>query len=131
MRRLCVHASGSISQMPASGWCQRCSIALAAISAARQCVGVEVVVVGGSGEQQQRFAERVELELLVDPVADDQSVPPGYPLSSSVRWSGTALAGDRVGGRKVGPVGVQTVADETHGVIHEGWAPAAATAWPL
>ena len=34
-------------------------------------VGVEVVVTGRGGEQQQRLAERVELELLVDPVPDD------------------------------------------------------------
>jgi hypothetical protein len=39
-------------------------------------VRVEVVVRGGGGEQQQRFAERVELELLVDPVAEDV-VPAG------------------------------------------------------
>ena len=34
-------------------------------------VDVEAVVPGGSGEEQQRLAEGVELELLVDPVADD------------------------------------------------------------
>ena len=34
-------------------------------------VGVEPVVTRGGGEQQQRLAEGVELELLVDPVARD------------------------------------------------------------
>jgi hypothetical protein len=29
-----------------------------------------MVVAGGGGEEQERLAERVELELLVDPVAD-------------------------------------------------------------
>ena len=38
-------------------------------------VGVEAVVLGRSGEQQQRFAECVELELLVDPVADYVASP--------------------------------------------------------
>ena len=34
-------------------------------------VGVEVVVSGCGGEQQQRLAEGVQLKLLVDPVPDD------------------------------------------------------------
>ena len=90
IRRLCVHSSGSISQMPASGSCQRCSIASRGDLGGAPAVGVEVVVAGGSGEQQQRLAEGVELELLVDPVADDRRCRRGTRAGSSVRWSGTA-----------------------------------------
>ncbi len=39
-------------------------------------VGVKAVAARGGGEEQQRFAEGIELEMLADPVAD-HVVPPG------------------------------------------------------
>ena len=64
-------ASGSSSQMPASGSLPALAIASAADVGRAPAVGVEAVVPRRGGEQQQRLAEGVELELLVGPVADD------------------------------------------------------------
>ena len=71
--RLCVHASGSISQIPASvsGSRQRFCDRLDGRLGGTPAIAVEVIVARGGGEQQQRLAEGVELELLVDPVTDD------------------------------------------------------------
>ena len=93
-------------------------------------VGVEVVVLGGGGEQEQRFAERVELELLVDPVADDVG-----PARDSREVRGGAR-GDRPAGRPCRRARVRPVARaagrETKPTASSssGWGPAAAAAWP-
>ena len=52
---------------------------------------------GGSGEQQQRLAEGVELELLVDPVADDVGAA-RVAGQLEPAFVGDGAAGDRVGG---------------------------------
>ena len=68
--RLWVQGWLSISQIPASGSVHRAAMASAAAIGGLPVVGVQSVGPAGRGEQQQRFAERVELELLVDPVPD-------------------------------------------------------------
>ena len=62
--------------MPASGSSWRSSIAFTATSAARQAVGVESVVAGARGEEQERLAESVELELGATRLPTT-SLPPG------------------------------------------------------
>jgi hypothetical protein len=54
-----------------SGFGQRCSIASTACFHRAPAVRIEVVVASRVGQQQRHLAERVELELLVYPVADD------------------------------------------------------------
>ena len=55
--------------MPASGSFQRCSMASAASSRGPPVIGGQPVQPGGGGQQLQGLAQRVELELVVDPVA--------------------------------------------------------------
>ena len=85
--RECAQRRSSSSQMPASGSCQRFSIASAATAAARQSSVAEHVVPGRGGEQRQRLAERVELELLAHPVtasgaAAGKAAQPQRPLAA-------------------------------------------------
>ena len=68
--RLWVQGWLSISQIPASGSVHRAVMASAAAIGGLPVVGVQPVGPAGRGEQQQGFTERVELELLVDPVPD-------------------------------------------------------------
>ena len=60
-------------------------------------VAVEVVVAGCGGEEQECFTERVELELLIDPVADNVAASrvAGQVELALVGYVG---AGGRVGG---------------------------------
>ena len=81
-------------------------------------VRVEVIVAGGRGEEQQRLAERVELELLVDPVADDVRAA-GIPWQVERALVGDATARRRVCGPQIGAVLEQTVAYEAHGIVEE------------
>lgn len=81
-------------------------------------VGVEAVEGGGLGEQEEQFAERVELELGAPAVAD--AVTPARVS----RYAQPALAGHRapvdcIGGGEVGPVLEQTRAQEAHGVVEQ------------
>ena len=64
-------AGGSTSQIPASGSVQRCSMPRAAARARIPTCRVEPVHGRRGGEQQQRLAEGIELELVSDPVAHD------------------------------------------------------------
>ena len=85
---------------------------------------------GGGGEQQQRLAEGVELELLVDPVADDV-VAAGVAGQVEVALVGHRVAGGGVGGGELVAVLEQPVADEARRRRRAADArPAAATAWP-
>ena len=81
-------------------------------------LGVEVVVPGGRGEQQQRLTERVELELGVDVVADDVGAA-GIAGQVQRALVGNAVAVDRVRGRQVRPVGEQPLGDERDGVVQQ------------
>ena len=73
---------------------------------------------GGRGEQQQRFAERVELELGVDAVADDVGAA-GVAGQLAVTLVGHRAAVERVGGLQVGAVGEQPLGDEADGVVEQ------------
>jgi hypothetical protein len=56
-------------------------------------VGVEVVVAGRGGEQQQRFAEGVELELLVDrEYRNWLAVEPSGPVATASNCGAAAVA---------------------------------------
>ena len=73
---------------------------------------------GGRGEQQQRLAECVELELLVDPVADDVRAA-GIPGQVERALVGDATARRRVRGPQIGAVLEQAVAHEAHGIVEQ------------
>jgi hypothetical protein len=79
----------------------------------------EVVVAGDGGEEQQRFADGVELKLVADPIPDDRSAA-GVPGQVEVTLVGDRVAGDRVRGCEPRACVEQPVADEAHGIVHEG-----------
>jgi hypothetical protein len=73
---------------------------------------------GGLREQHERLAEGVELELAVDPVADDVgSAWVARELESPLIRNGVAV--DGVGGDEAVAVGEQPLRDEAHGVIEK------------
>ncbi len=117
--RLCVHSSGSSSQIPASGSPRRASIAAAAISAARHPSGVESVVRGGSREQQQGLAERVELKLLVGAVPHEHLVGARVARQIEVPLRRHRLTCDGVHRPRSGAAVAQRCADEAHGMVEE------------
>ena len=94
IRRLCVHAVGL--ELPDA----RVGLAPALVDRGDRglgrppAVGIEAVVRRRGGEQQQRFAEGVELELLVDPVAD-------HVAAAGVARQGRASAGAGPGRRSM------------------------------
>ncbi|GAA3481977.1 hypothetical protein GCM10018966_065090 [Streptomyces yanii] len=81
-------------------------------------VGVEPVVAGGGGEQQQAFAEDIELELAVDAVADDIEAArvAGQVEPALVGHRGP---GDGVGGGERWPVLKEAGSGEQHGVVQQ------------
>ena len=75
----------------------------------------------GGGEQQQRLAERVELELLVDPVADPYRRRRGSRAARAWRSSGTGVAGRRCRpGAGLAPSVEHPVGDEPDRVVEQG-----------
>ena len=117
--RLWVQASGSSSQMPASVGSLPALLDRGGGDLGRPpAVGVEVVVAGGRGEQQQRLAERVELKLLVDPVADDVGAA-GVARQVELALVGHRAAVDGVGGLQLRAVGEQAFGHEPHRVVHQ------------
>jgi hypothetical protein len=81
-------------------------------------VAVKVVVTSRLGEQQQRLAERVELKLLVHPIAHDVRAA---RVAGKVELAlvGHLAARGRVGGLELGSVGQQAVGHEVHRVVHQ------------
>ncbi len=116
--RLWVQGRLSISQMPASGSLQRAAIAGGENRGRLPGVGVHPVVTGGGGEQQEALAEGVELELLVDPVADDV-VSAGVAGQVQGVLVGDRVPGAGVGGGEVVAVGEDSVGDEADGVVQQ------------
>lgn len=90
-------------------------------------VCVQAVVPVGGGEQEQCLAEDVQLELLVDPVADPV-VAAWVAAQPEGALVGDQATGDGVRGCRVRTVLMQARRDELHCVVQQGWGPAAATA---
>ena len=80
--------------------------------------GVEAVGAGGGGEQVQGFAEGVELELVVDPVADEVESA-GVAGEPEVVLVGDRGAGGGVGGGHRVAVFEQPVGDEADGGVQQ------------
>ncbi|GAA5161101.1 hypothetical protein GCM10023321_44790 [Pseudonocardia eucalypti] len=81
-------------------------------------VGVEPVGVVGGGEELQRFSEGVELELVVDVVAEGVGAA-GVAGQVQGVFVGDGLAGGGVGGCEVGAVFEQAGGDEPDGVVEQ------------
>ena len=81
-------------------------------------VRVQVIVPGSGGEEQQRFPEGVELELLIDPVADDVAAA-GIPGQIELPLIGDAATARRVSGLQPRAVLEQTLTDEADGVVEQ------------
>ena len=72
----------------------------------------------GRGQQEQGLAERVQLELPVDPVADEIEATriPGQ-IQPALVWHPIAAGG--IGRNQPGPVGMKPVRYEAHGPIEQ------------
>ena len=93
-------------------------------------VGVEMVVAGGGGEQQQRLAEGVELELLVDPVADDVGCRPGSRAGRAGAGRGPGRRWSCRRASRLGPSSSSRSVTKRTASSISGCGPALATAWP-
>src|SRR5260370_31482243 len=78
--------------------------------------GVQPVMPGSGGEKQQALAERVELELPVDPVPDEIE---SAGISGQVQPAlvGYPAAGDGISRQQPRPVGMEPIRHEAHSLI--------------
>ena len=116
--------------MPASGSAQRFSMAAAATRAACQVSGLARSSRHRGGEQLEHLAERVELELVADPVPGPDRAA-GIAAQPQAALAGNRLAGHGVGRHQVRAVGQHAVGDErAPSPSSSGCGPCAATARP-
>ena len=85
-------------------------------------VDVEVVVLRRRREQEQRLSEGVELELLVDPVADDVGAT-GISRQRQFPFVRNLASLNCVGGLERGPVAEQPLGDEADRIVHQRMRP--------